>query len=67
MVSGRWLARTFELIVRYANVPTDLADGSLVVAAEELNIRKVFSIDRRDFAIYRIRKGHRPLAFEVIA
>ncbi len=61
------LARTFELIVRYANVPMDLADGSLVVAAEQLNIRKVFSIDRRDFAIYRIRKGHRQLAFEVIA
>ena len=61
------LARTFELIGRYANVPMDLADSSLVVAAEQLNIRKVFSIDRRDFAIYRIRKGHRQLAFEVIA
>ena len=61
------LTRTFELITRYANVPMDLADASLVVAAERLNSRRVFTIDRRDFAIYRIRKGHRHMPFELIA
>jgi len=60
------LARAFELIVRYDNVPMDLADASLVVAAEQLNTRKVFTIDRKDFDVYRIRRGHRHVAFEVL-
>ena len=60
------LQRAFELMLRYAKVPMDLADASLVVAAEQLNGRKVFSIDRGDFATYRIRRGHRQLAFELL-
>jgi len=60
------LGRAFELVVRYDNVPMDLADASLVVAAERLNARKVFTIDRSDFGLYRIQRGHRHLAFEVL-
>jgi predicted nucleic acid-binding protein len=60
------LARAFELIVRYGNVPMDLADASLVTAAEQLNVRRVFTIDRKDFDVYRIRRGYRHLAFEVL-
>ena len=60
------LGRAFELVVRYDNVPMDLADASLVVAAERLNARKVFTIDRSDFGVYRIQRGHRHLAFEVL-
>jgi len=48
------------------NVPMDFADASLVVAAEALNTRKVFTIDRKDFGVYRARRGHRQLPFEVI-
>lgn len=61
------LSRTFELMLGYGNVPMDLADGSLVAAAERLNARKVFTIDRKDFDIYRIRRGHRHLRFEMLA
>jgi predicted nucleic acid-binding protein len=61
------LARAFELMVRYADHPMDLADASLVVLAETLKLRKVFTVDRRDFAAYRIRQGHRHLAFEEVS
>ncbi len=60
------LGRAFELVVRYANMPMDLADASLVVAAERLSARKIFTIDRSDFGVYRIQRGHRQLAFEVL-
>ncbi len=53
-------------MIRYADVPMDLADASLVVAAEQLRARKMFTIDRKDFDIYRIRRGHRQLSFEVL-
>jgi predicted nucleic acid-binding protein len=53
------LERAFELMERYADHPMDLADASLVVAAETLNTRRIFTVDRRDFAAYRIRRGHR--------
>jgi predicted nucleic acid-binding protein len=60
------LSRAFELMQDYTDVPMDLADASLVAAAESLDTQKVFTIDRKDFAIYRIRRGHRHLAFEVL-
>jgi predicted nucleic acid-binding protein len=60
------LTRAFELMEQYADHPMDLADASLVVAAEFLGTRKIFTIDRRDFASYRVRRGHRHYAFEVV-
>jgi predicted nucleic acid-binding protein len=53
------LQRAFELMGQYTDQPMDLADASLIVAAEVLHTRKVFTIDRHDFATYRIRRGHR--------
>jgi hypothetical protein len=52
---------------RYADHPMDLADASLVVAAESLGTRRVFTIDRRDFATYRVRRGHRSHAMEIVS
>jgi predicted nucleic acid-binding protein len=60
------LTRAFELMESYADHTMDLADASIVVAAESLGTRKVFSIDRNDFATYRVRRGHRHYAFEVL-
>ena len=65
-LDGQTLERAFELMLQYADCPMDLADASLVVAAESLNLRKIFTIDRSDFATYRIKHGHRYRAFEVI-
>jgi predicted nucleic acid-binding protein len=60
------LARAFELMSAYSDHPMDLADASLVVAAESLGTRKVFTIDRRDFEVYRFRRGHRHYALELV-
>jgi predicted nucleic acid-binding protein len=60
------LTRAFELMVEYCDQPMDLADASIVVSAERQRIRKVFTVDRKDFASYRIKRGHRLLAFEVL-
>ena len=60
------LTRAFELMEQYADHPMDLADASLVVAAESTETRKVFTVDRRDFETYRVRRGHRHYPFEVV-
>ena len=60
------LVRAFELMVLYADHPMDLADASLVVAAEALGTRKVFTVDRRDFETYRVRRGHRHYPMEIV-
>ena len=51
--------RAFELMEQYADHPMDLADASLLVAAEVLSAHRIFTIDRQDFATYRVRRGHR--------
>lgn len=42
-----------ELMERYANLPIDLTDASLVVAATELGKGRILSTDQRDFETYR--------------
>ena len=58
--------RAFELMEQYADHPMDLADASLIVAAEALRTTKVFTIDRQDFETYRIRRGHRYYRVEIV-
>ena len=48
-----WL-RAASLIERYSSLPMDYADATLVVLAERLSVTKVFSLDRRDFGVYRV-------------
>ena len=62
-----WLTRAFQLMDLYADHPMDLADASLVAAAEALGTRRVFTIDRRDFETYRIRRGHRHSPVEIVS
>jgi predicted nucleic acid-binding protein len=62
----RGVARAFELMETYADHPMDLADASLVVAAERLGTRRIVTLDRSDFTTYRMRRGHRRLAFQVV-
>jgi predicted nucleic acid-binding protein len=65
-MDGDALHRALELMEEYADHPMDLADASLVVAAERLATRRVFTVDRQDFAAYRVRRGHRLHSIEVI-
>lgn len=60
------LERSFELMEQYADRPMDMADASLIVAAETLGTRRVFTIDRRDFDAYRVRVGHRYHGVEIV-
>ncbi len=46
------LSRIIELTKKFNDVPMDLADASLMVAAEKLNCMEIASIDS-DFYIYR--------------
>jgi len=55
-------SRTRALMTKYRDLPMDLADASLVAAAEVLNLTRVFTLDR-DFRVYRW-KGKRK--FEVL-
>jgi predicted nucleic acid-binding protein len=61
-----WLTRAFELMESYADHPMDLADASLVAAAEMLGAKRVFTIDRSDFGAYRVRRGHRYHALQIV-
>ncbi|MEA2238909.1 MAG: uncharacterized protein QOC81_3633 [Thermoanaerobaculia bacterium] len=42
-----------ELMEKYRNRPMDLADAALVRVAEREKIRRIFTLDRRDFSVYR--------------
>ena len=44
--------RMCELMKKYSDNPMDLADASLVVTAEHYKIKKIFTLDRRDFSRY---------------
>jgi hypothetical protein len=50
----------------YADHPMDLADASLVVAAEALRVTRVFTLGRSDFSTYRARIGRARRAFAVV-
>jgi predicted nucleic acid-binding protein len=47
------VARMKELMRKYRNLPMDLADAGLVRVAERERLRRIFTVDRRDFHIYR--------------
>lgn len=58
---GEW-QQMRVLMRRYSDAPMDLADASLVTAAERLGTNRVFTTDRH-FHAYRV-EGRR--AFEVV-
>ncbi len=60
------LERAFALMRQYRDHPMDLPDASIIVAAEELETRSVFTLDRNDFETYRIKKGYRDQPVEIV-
>ncbi|HEY8132454.1 MAG TPA: PIN domain-containing protein [Thermoanaerobaculia bacterium] len=46
-------ARMRHLMRKYRHLPMDLADAALVRIAERERIARIFTIDRRDFELYR--------------
>ena len=49
-------SRMRELMRKYRDLPMDLADAALVRVAERERLRRIFSLDRRDFTVYRPEK-----------
>ena len=47
------MPRILELTKKYADLPMDFADATLVVTAEKTGIREIISLDK-DFDIYRL-------------
>jgi uncharacterized protein len=47
------VARMRELMRKYRDLPMDVADAALVRVAERERQRRIFTLDRRDFQIYR--------------
>jgi hypothetical protein len=50
---GDATARMAALMRRYAKLPMDLADASLVLLAERLGHGRILTTDQRDFGAYR--------------
>jgi len=48
------LPRMAQLLSKYADLPADLADCSLVRVAERDGLRTILTLDRRDFGTYRL-------------
>jgi predicted nucleic acid-binding protein len=47
------IRRMRQIIRKYSDLPMDLADAALVAACERMKIRRVFTVDKRDFMVYR--------------
>lgn len=62
VTEGEEWTRMRDLMRKYHDTPMDLADASLVCAAEQLGIRHVFTVDSH-FRAYRIEDQH---AFEIL-
>lgn len=55
-LEARDLSRMRELMKKYRDLPMDLADAALVAMGERERIRRVFTLDRRNFEVYRPTK-----------
>ena len=52
------LPRIEAVMVKYRDLPMDLADASLVIVAETLGTGRILTTDRRDFHAYRWKNRH---------
>ncbi len=50
----RDVPRIRELMEKYADLPMDFTDAAIVRVAERDGLDTVFTVDRRDFAVYRL-------------
>jgi predicted nucleic acid-binding protein len=44
---------------KYANLPMDYADATLVLLGERLKVFEILTLDRRGFSVYRTARGKR--------
>ena len=53
------LAEAARRMEKYANVPMDYADATLVLLAEHLGVYDILTLDRRGFSVFRSSRGKR--------
>ena len=53
------LQKTKNLMKKYADLPMDFADATIVCLATETRIQNVITFDRKDFSIYKLPKKQR--------
>jgi predicted nucleic acid-binding protein len=53
--------RIRELMEQYSDRPMDLADAALIRVAEREGLREFFTVDRKDFSVYRLHGKIRPV------
>ena len=53
-MDNRDAPRIRELMNKYRDLPMDFTDAALVRVAEREGIDTIFTIDRRDFSVYRL-------------
>ncbi len=49
------IPRIHELLAQYADMKLDFVDATVVAIAERLNIRRILTLDQRDFRVIRPR------------
>ncbi len=52
-LEGSALPRCRELMKKYCDLPMDMPDATLVVLGEEMRLKTVFTLDHKDFRVYR--------------
>jgi hypothetical protein len=56
-LSGSVLELMASWLRQYGDLPMDLADASLLWLAHEHGLRRIATLDRRDFGVYRLPGG----------
>jgi len=51
------LKRVQKLMDKYSDLPMDFADATLVTLAEETQVLHICTLDKKDFALYRLSKN----------
>lgn len=51
--------RCRELMKQYHDLPMDLADATLVALGEKVGVSKIFTLDHKDFSVYRVKDKKR--------
>jgi hypothetical protein len=54
--SAESLNKTKNLMKKYADLPMDFADATIVCLAAETGMQNIVTFDRKDFAIYKLPK-----------
>lgn len=55
--SSQDLHRSRELLEQYRDLDLGLADASVITTAERLDVRRILTVDERDFRVVRPRNG----------